>query len=62
VEGCPDQFMLYLGGPFPEYNKVLINVNERTFESMNFLDHIPEEFAISISFKDTDVFTGGDEY
>jgi hypothetical protein len=62
VEGCPDLFMFYLGGPFPEYNKVVINVNKRTFESMAFLDHIPEEYAISISFKDTNVFTRGDEY
>jgi hypothetical protein len=58
----PGMFVFHLGVPLlPEYNNVIINVNKRTFECLDYLDSIPEEFDISISFKDTDVFTRGDE-
>ena len=43
--------------------KVLINVNERVYEVLNILDlENAEDYAITVSFSDSDVYDGGDEY
>jgi hypothetical protein len=64
VEGSPAMFMLRLEVNFdPVPIKVLINVNERVHEVLNILDlDDAEDYAISVSFSDSDVYDGGDEY
>ena len=62
IAGCPDQFLLRLR--YTDWrHAVIININTRMYE-----DAFPDVFmtgyhmAVTISFKDSDVFTGGDEY
>jgi hypothetical protein len=64
VEGNPAMFMLRLEVYFdPVPVKVLINVNERVHEVLNIIDlEHAEDYAIAVSFSDSDVYDGGDDY
>jgi hypothetical protein len=67
VEGSPAMFMLRLDIHQGQYDlvpiKVLINVNERVHEVLNILDlHRTEDYAIAVSFSDSYVYDGGDDY
>ena len=64
VEGSPALFMLRLDvhrDPVPI--KVLININKRVYEDVSLLGLTPADgYAIAVSFSDSDVYDGGDEY
>jgi hypothetical protein len=59
-EDRPGEFILHMGNQGPEFNTMYININNRTYEDMSFLD-IDDDLLIEISFTDSDVYDGGDD-